>query len=355
MDPERVYTMRIALRGALYESREQLLSFTHRLLPQLQAIPGIESAALASTIPYSGGRSSSAVTLEGRPEPPPGELFVVQMESVTADFHKTLHIPLRNGRLFDSRDGDRTPLVGIVNEAFVRHQFPKENPIGKRIKVGTYQANVPWITIVGVAGDVRHNNVDRTVRPLLYRPLAQIPPRAFYAVIRTRGDANAVAAPARAAVYSVDATQPVYRPQSYQKAIDQHMTGIGYVASTMAVSGVLALILSIVGVYGVMSYSVTERTHEIGVRMALGAAQHDVQWQVVRAGLALTGIGLVIGLALAAGLARLLSGLIFGVSATDLTSFAGVTLLLVVSAGLACWIPARRASRVDPMIALRNE
>jgi putative ABC transport system permease protein len=277
------------------------------------------------------------------------------MESVTADFHKTLRIPLKGGRLFDARDGDGTPLVGIVNEAFVRRQFPNENPIGRRIKVGTHQANVPWITIVGVAGDVRHNNIDRTVRPLLYRPLVQVPLRAFYAVIRTRGDANAIAAQARAAVYAVDATQPVYRAQSYQKLIDQHMTGIGYVASTMAVSGVLALILSIVGVYGVMAYSVTERTHEIGVRMALGAAQRDVLWQIVRQGLVLTVVGLIIGLAMAAGLARLVSGLIFGVSATDLTSFGGVTLLLVLSAGLACWIPARRASRVDPMVALRNE
>jgi putative ABC transport system permease protein len=355
MQPDKIHTFRIALRGVKYEKPDQVHAFASRLLPMLEALPGAESAALAGNIPYSGGRSSSGVTIEHRPEPPPGELFVAQIEAVTPGFHRTLRIPLSKGRSFQRGDGREAPLVCIVNETFAARQFPKEDPLGKRVKVGTFGAKAPWMTIVGVAGDVRQNNTDRAVRAVLYRPLEQAPARSMYAVIRASGDPASLAAPARGAVHSIDASQPVFAALSYRSVIDHHMTGISYVTYTMAIAGALALVLSVVGVYGVMAYSVTERTHEIGVRMALGAARADVQWHVVRSGLALTGIGLMIGLALAWGLARLLSGLIFAVSATDATAFVGVSLLLAVAATLACWIPARRASRVDPMTALRND
>jgi len=266
-----------------------------------------------------------------------------------------LRIPLKDGREFTERDGADAPLVAIVSQSLARRYFPGENPIGKRLKMGNASAAGPWWTVAGVAGDIRHNEGDREPRRTLYRPYRQAPPRAFGVVMRTGGDPLRLAAAARAEVRAIDSDQPISDVRTFAKLISDHLTGLRYVAVLMGVFGLLALLLAAIGVYSVMAHSVTERTHEIGVRMAVGAEQRDVVWMVVKQGMALTAVGAAAGLAAGLGLARVLANLIFGVEAHDVAAFGGVLAVLAGTALVACWAPARRAARTDPMEALRYE
>jgi predicted lysophospholipase L1 biosynthesis ABC-type transport system permease subunit len=245
--------------------------------------------------------------------------------------------------------------VVAVSELLARRWFGSESPLGKHIKLGLADANSPWLTIVGVVGDVVHNPYDRQPRPTIYRPYQQAPSNAMDIGVRTAGDPLRMAPAVLAAIRSVDPEQPVTEVLSLERAIHDRAIGLNYMAALMGVFGVLALVLSAIGVYGVMAHLVSEETHEIGIRMALGASRGSVLRMILRRGMGTTVVGLTAGVAMAFGLARLVSSLIFGVSAADPTTFVGIPLALIATAVVAIVVPARRATKVDPILALRYE
>jgi putative ABC transport system permease protein len=266
-----------------------------------------------------------------------------------------LGLSLRKGRELTAQDGPDAQRVAVISEQMAQRFFPGEEPIGKRIKFGDYNSKNPWMTIVGIVGEVRQNVWDRQPRPTVYVPFAQVPARSMGVVVRTGREPLAIAAAARAEVRNLDRDLALYDIKTLERVMHEEAIGLNYMAVLMGVFGILALALSAMGVYAIMAYSVTERTHEIGVRIALGAKNGDVLSAVMLRGSVTTLIGLVVGLGMAFALARLLSSLVFGITATDPATFGGNALVLAASAALAIYIPARRATRVDPIIALRYE
>jgi putative ABC transport system permease protein len=245
--------------------------------------------------------------------------------------------------------------VGVITQRLAEKFFAGERPLGKSFKIGGEDSPSPWVKIVGIVGNIRYEPWDRDEAPYLYLPYRQTPQRLASLVLRTQGNATTFASAARSKIASVDADQPVFEVESLQTVISNKLLGLSYVAVMLAAVGLIALVLASIGVYGVMAYSVAERTHEIGVRVALGAQQREVLGLVLKRGIVMTAIGLVIGLPLSLGLAQLLADLLYGVSSVDVATFGGVTLLMCAITLLACYVPARRAARVDPLVALRYE
>jgi putative ABC transport system permease protein len=277
---------------------------------------------------------------------------------VGGDYFRTMGIPLRMGRDFTAQDGEDAPLVGVVNESMVRQYFQNENPLGARIRWARGEGEPQWITIIGVAGDVKHFGLNEAEEPAVYTPYAQsIHPwkRWMYLVVRSHADPSALTNMVKDKIWSVDNQIPVTRVQTMTEARAASVAGQRFNMLLLGLFASVALLLAAVGIYGVISYSVTQRTHEIGIRMALGAQTKDVLKMVLGRGLLLALIGVAIGIAGAFALTRVMASLLFGVSATDPATFASVALLLVFVALLASYVPARRAMRVDPMVALRYE
>ncbi len=353
--PDRVLTMQLSLPESKYPEAYQRANFVERFLAELQSVPNAQQAALISDVPYSGGRSSSTFLIEGRPDPLPGQDPVAQVQSASENYFHASHIPLLEGREFNSQDGPTATKVAIVSAELVRTYFPGEHPIGRRVLVGGPYSHGDWYTIVGVASDVLHKWFDRTPRPVLYRPIRQTAPRSFQAILRTSGDPMQLVPAVREGLRRVDAFQPVADINLWSKVIRDQLVGLWYVAVLMGVMGGIALALSSIGVYSVMAHSVSERTHEIGVRMALGAQRRDVLRLFMQGGLILTLAGLVVGLVAALALGRAVASLVYGVSSYDFVALFSVALSLSVSALLASYVPARRAARLDPMVALRCE
>lgn len=344
-------TMRVAMPISRYPDISKIGEFVSAVLENLRRLPGVDGAGIMMNLPYSNNGASSGITIEGAPPPAPGEQKVAQRQIVSPGVFAALGIPVLLGREISENDGKDTPPVALVNQAFARRHF-SGGPIGRRFRFGD---SGPWFTIVGIVKDVRHAEVHRSVRPAFFVSYRQAIARSFDIVIRTNGDPLTMIASARAQVLAVDRDQPVFDVRTLKKMVSDSLTGFTYVAVCMGVFGGIALLLATVGIYSVMASSVNERTHEIGVRMALGAKERQVLGMVLRNGVTLTSIGLVIGLAGGWALARALAGLIFGVSETDLASYILVALLVLVTAIAACWIPARRAMLTDPAIALREE
>ncbi len=355
LDPAHALTMRISLPESKYAGQAELAAFQARLLRSIAAIPAVTSAGITTNLPYSGSSNGANFTIEGRDTRENGTSPSAVNACISADYFRALQLPIRAGRSFTERDGKDAPLVVIVSQALVNRYFPGENPLGKHIKVGLPSMDSPWLTIVGVAGDLRRDPFDKILRPAMYRPYQQHAIRSFDVLMRTPGDPKAIAAAARAQVSAIDAEQPVYDFKSMDALFDDQLAGLRFLSVLMGVFGFVALFLASIGVYAVMAYSVNERTHEIGVRMALGARPPDVVWMVVRRGLTLTGTGLLIGLPVTLGLARLLANILFGVNEYDPATFGTGVVVLAGAALLACYIPARRATRVDPMLTLRTE
>jgi putative ABC transport system permease protein len=260
------------------------------------------------------------------------------------------------GRLIENSDNDKAPHVLVVNEAFVKQYFPNGDAIGKRIRLGKLTSEFPWATIVGVVGDVRGFALDEPPLPTMYWPVAQIRATPSLAiVVRTEGDPAALAGTVREAIAEIDRAQPIYDMQPLDQLVAKSLDQRRFTLTLMLLFGVIALVLSAIGIYGVMAFAVTQRTQEIGIRMALGASAVDVLKMVVGSGMFLALIGVAVGLIGAFGLTRLMASLLFGVSPTDLVTFGLVTVGLLLVALLACYIPARRATKVDPLVALRYE
>jgi putative ABC transport system permease protein len=276
-------------------------------------------------------------------------------ESVSQGYFRSLHIPLREGQEFDSRDAAGSAPVGIVSESMARRFWPGESPIGKKLMLGSSSANRRALTVVGVFGDILHEVYDHSFRSILYLPYEQAPPRSMDFAVRSRIAGTQLFGAVGEQIREVDPGLPIERVETMSQKINDQTAGLRYVAELVGIFGAVALILAAAGVYGVMGYSVNERRGEIGIRMALGAQPHDVLRLVMRSGITLTLSGLVIGTVLALALTHLIANLFYGVSAWDGVAFTGMPALLAAIALMANYVPARKATRVDPMVALRYE
>jgi putative ABC transport system permease protein len=353
---ENMMTMRVELPETRYREIEKQMRFRLQVLDELNAQPGVE-AAMVSELPLSGDSLSHNFIIEGRPPLAPGEAPELETRSVTRDYLDTMNIPLLRGRAFAASDRAGAPVVGMVNESFVRQYFPDEEVIGARI--GWARANPPvWMTIIGVVGDVKHYGLNQPEQPAyygLYEQQDQPWKRWAYVVARGDHDTGTLASLVKSQIWKIDNRIPVTKVLTMSEVMAASVAAQRFNVLLFGLFAGVAMLLAGVGIYGVMSYSVTQRTHEIGVRMALGASSGDVLKMILRQGAVVTLAGLGVGLAGAFALTRLMSSLLYGVTATDPATFAIISVALVVVALAACYIPARRATRVDPMIALRYE
>jgi putative ABC transport system permease protein len=357
-NPNGVLTLRMLLPFSTYPQTGERAAFFRQVLERLRALPGVAAAGAVSRIPMAPGNNSGAMTGESSPvgtNEPQGE---TEMRWASPGYFQTMGIALLRGRDFNNADAEGMLPVAIVDESFARRFYPNEDPIGKRIKRGGPRSARPWKTIVGVVRSVRNQRLDATSLPQAYFPVFQEAGEMYnlsFAVRASEGEPAALTQSVRAAVLEVDRNQPVFDVKPLRQIVADSIALRRLALLLLSVFATVALALAAAGIYGVMAYSVTQRTHEIGVRMALGAARGDVVRLVVRQGLKLALCGMALGLAVALAMTRLMEALLFGVSATDPLIFAGIALLLLCVALLACWVPARRATKVDPMIALRSE
>jgi len=355
--PQTLLAMNLTLSDAQYVQDSTRRAFVEEALQRLGRLPGVQSAAIVTHVPYSegGGVSTFTFSIEGHPPAQRGELRHGIIESISPNYFAMMNIALRQGRLLTDADGAETTPVAVISESLARRYFAGTNPLGARIKVGEMDSPRPWATIVGVVNDVHYSWINKEDVPTIYGPFRQAPPYYTTILLRTPGDPLQFVSPAREQIAAVDPNLPLYNIKPMDRVITESIIGIAYVASMMAVLGVIALVLASVGVFGVMSYSVSERAHEIGIRMSVGAQTKDILRMVLRSGMTLTVLGLAIGLPIAFAMARALASLLFGVEAADPFSFIGLPLILAAVAALACYLPARRASRLDPLKALRYE
>jgi putative ABC transport system permease protein len=357
-NPDGVLTMRMLLPFTTHPQISERAAFFRQVLERLRALPGVESAGAVSRIPMAPGNNSGAITGENLAVGPSDPQIEAEMRWASPAYFQTMGIALLRGRDFNDADAVGALPVAIVDENFARRFYPNEDPIGKRIKRGDPRSANPWKTIVGVARSVRNQRLDATSLPQAYFPVFQEANEMYnlsFAVRASGGEPAALAQSVRAAVLAADRNQPIYDVKPLRQIVADSIALRRLALLLLSVFASVALALAAAGIYGVMAHAVEQRTHEIGVRMALGASAGDVVRLVVRQGLKLALCGVALGLAVALALTRLMEALLFGVSAADPLTFAGIALLLFVVAIAACWIPARRATKVDPMIALRCE
>jgi putative ABC transport system permease protein len=354
-DPQNVLTMNVSLPEIRYPGEAQMISFQKNAMDRITAIPGVHYAGAVFGLPLGGFLIRGDFSIEGQPAPPPD--VTPSKSVVTADYFRATGIRLMKGRTFNEHDNETAPRVAIIDESMARRFWPNQDPVGKRIKPGF--SNDQWCTIVGVVGSVRQFSLAKQASAALYLPYAQAPSaflmRDITFAVRTSGEPLQMAEQARHAISAVDSELPVFDVATMQELVYQSMAEPRFNTVLLGIFAVLAFVLATVGIYGVMSYSVTQRTHEIGVRMALGAERVDVLRLVVGQGMRLALMGVVIGLGAALGLTRFLASFLFGIQPTDPMTFLAVSLLLAGVALAASYIPARRATKVDPMVALRYE
>ena len=351
---ENLLTFTVALPAAKYPSDTQRIAFFDRLLPRLAALPGVEAAGGTSTLPFSGGWSTGSFTVEGYTpaEDQPGPWGDIRI--VTPDYLPALGAPLLRGRNLSVDDGPGRPVVVVVDEEMARRYWPNADPIGKRITFGPDSAP-EWIEVVGVVGHTAHEGLDAEKRVQLYFSYRQRNPGQMAVALRTRGEPTRLTAAARAAVREIDPDQPIANVRTMEELVDTSLGGRRLAAVLLTVFAGVALLMASVGIYGVMSYAVAQRTRELGVRVALGASRGSVLRLVVRQGMTLVLLGVAIGVAGAAALSRLIASQLYAVRSTDPATFGAVAVVLVTIALVAILVPAARAMRLDPVVALRED
>ncbi len=364
-DPEHIVSVSVSLPARAYRTATEIQTFYKRLLADVQDLPNVKAAALGTALPMQYGERL-VLTPQSASNSHAGEFTPVDHVWVLGDYFKVLGISLMKGRYFNQDDRKGAEAVVIINEALAHRYWPDHDPIGQRIKWGISQARTPWLTIVGVVGNVRQASVSVPVMAQAYTPYVQEPDehiehsfrddlRSLSLVVRSEGSTEAVVSEIRGRVNRLDPALPMYNVETINQLIDRTVRPEQFNTLLMGLFAILALALAAIGIYGVVSYSVRARTHEIGVRMALGAQRSDVVSLVVDQGMTLALVGAGIGIAGALGLTRFLSSLLYGVKPTDPLTFVSVSLILIGVALLACYMPARRAAKVDPMVALRHE
>ena len=356
VNPENVLTLRTMLPRNKYGELPKRDAFYRQVVERVRALPGVVSAGYTTAMPLTWKGGTNGFSIEGRGQGPGQD---AQSRQVSAGYMETMGVKLRQGRFLDERDDAQAQPVAVINETMARQFWPGEGALGKRFKLGPFDSQNPWVTVVGVVGDVKEMGLEAPAKAEMFFPYQQLPrmlwnmPRDL--AVRTTGDPMSVAAAARQAVWSVDRNQPVSNVRTMNEILAEEVAQRRIGMTLLAAFAALALALASLGIYGVLSYSVAQRRQEIGVRMALGAGRKDVMRMVLADGMRLAAAGVAVGLGVSFALTRLMAGLLFGVSASDLRTLAGVTLLLTLVALVACYIPARRATKVDPMIALRYE
>jgi putative ABC transport system permease protein len=354
-DATNLLTVSTALPESKYAQPAQRTAFFERVLQEVTRLPGVRSAALTSSLPLTHYSQGSALSVEGRPDPSTGARPLVPIQHISQAYFATLRVPLREGRLFDERDFiPRADHVVIANRAFAQRHFPNDDPLGKRIRLG--DPNSQWRTIVGVVGDVRHVSLSLEADAEIYVPYAgQDATSTAMLAVRTDPDPRSLANAVREVVIAVDAEQPVFAVSTMEQRIADSISAARFSAKLLGFFGFVALVLASVGVYGVIAYFVGHRIHEIGIRVALGASSRDVIGMVMRQGTVMTMAGLALGLGGARFATRYLGSLLYGIGASDPLTLASAAITLGAVALAACYVPARRATRVDPLVALRYE
>ncbi|HEY6399877.1 MAG TPA: FtsX-like permease family protein, partial [Blastocatellia bacterium] len=354
-NPEGVLTMSVFLPGGRYAYGEPQISFLQRLLERVSALPGVRSAGLTSDLPWTGYQNDGAFTMEGKSFPP-DQTPHAQYHFISADYMRAIGVPLLSGRWFDGRDTRKSQSVILINQAMARKYWPGEDAVGKRVGM-TFVGNPQqvWYQVVGVIGDVKDYPSSAEAEPAYYHPITQEPYPEMSLVIRAGLDPLTLVESVRREVRALDSEMPISDVRTLETVAAEAVAGRRFTLMLVSVFGLTALALASIGIYGVTSYLVANRTHEIGVRMALGASGFDVLKLALRQGMGWTLAGVGAGSALAFATTRLMANLLYGVGATDPVTFAAVPLFLIVVSFVACWIPARRATKVDPMVALRCE
>lgn len=346
-------TMRVSLPRNRYEADPKVISFFKQATDRMRAIPGVESVGAINTAPFTGLYAGTLVEVDGQKLPPEQELSTGVCVT-DANYFQTMQIPLKLGRLYTEQEATEMRHVVVVNETFVKKNLGGQNPLGRRLTIYMKDENVPN-EIIGVVADHKHVGLDIEVEPMAYWPQPELVYSWMTLMLRTKGDAAAVAPAAREVIRALDSQQPIGEVSTMETLLSTSVARSRFSATLLTVFSFVALVMAAVGIYGVMSYSVLQRTHEIGVRMALGAQRFDVLKLVVKQGVLLGLVGVVLGLAASFALTRLIATLLFEVTATDSATFALVSLGLFLVTLIACYVPARRATRVDPLKALRYE
>ena len=353
IQPENVLALQVSLPRDTYQDESKRLAFYEQLLARVGASPGVIKAGAVNIVPFSSTESSSSFQISGRPPFPNGEEPDAQVRVTTPEYFPAIGTSLRRGRLYTAEDDADSTRVVLINEQFARRFFQGQDPIGQRLNFGGGEKQTQQI--IGVVANVTNDDLDNEIDPTAYSPYAQNPSFTMNLVIRGTHDSAQLAVAARSEVQALDPYLPVSNVKPLRQMIDERSSPKRLMAYLMGTFGVVALLLASVGIYGVMSYAVTQRTQEIGVRMALGAQALDVLKLVIRNGMTIALVGVAIGLGGAYALSRVLSNMLFKVSPTDLITFGAVSISLIVVALIACYLPARRATRVDPLVALRHE
>jgi putative ABC transport system permease protein len=353
---ENVMTMEVMLSSSAYSEKRQQADFFRQVLERIASLPGVRSAAAVSYLPLKGEAGFDNFTIEGRPAPPPGQEPILSIRIASPGYFNAMNIPVLKGRALAETDTANSPLVIVINESMARKFWPNEDPIGKRIKVGGSEVRHGWegtlFPIVGVAGDVR-SLLDAEPKPQIYFSYLQMPWPAMTLAIRTASAPQTIATAVREQIWAINKDQPVINVKTMEEYLSESVAQRRFSMLMLSIFAVVALILAAVGIYGVMSYSVTQRTNEIGIRMALGAQKSDILKLILKQGMVMVLIGVGIGLAVAVALTRIISSLLYGVGAIDLITYAFVASLLIVVALLAILLPSLKATKVDPMTALR--
>ncbi len=355
-DAERVVSAQLFLSSGKYPFAEpqKRLQFLNQVLEKIRALPGVESAGATNYLPLSGFWGVATFTVEGLPQPQPGKEPTADARLATPDYFRTMGIRLLKGRVFTEEDRKGAPKVAIVNETLAHRIWAHEDPLGQKLNVGDVK-QADWWEVVGVVSDVKSFGLEEETHGDLYRPFAQIPYPLIAIVVQTPGRPANLLGAVKQAIWSADKDQPIFKIIGMDQMADESLALRRVSTVLLSTFSTLALLLAALGIYGVMAYAVTQRTHEIGVRMALGAQSNSVLGMVIRQGMKIALAGLVLGLGGALALSRVLTGLLYGVTSTDTLTFAFTAAILAGVSLTACYVPARRATRVDPMVALRYE
>jgi putative ABC transport system permease protein len=358
LEPEKVLTMRTILPREKYKEPQQRDNFYQQVLQRVEHLPGVVAAGYSTSVPLAWKGGTSGFYPEGLKAPIPGMAYDANHRQVSTNYLKAMNIPLRQGRYFESRDNAQSLPVAIINETMARQYWPGENVLGRRFKLGDPDEDTPWIEIVGIVGDVRQMGIDEPVKAEMYLSYQQIDniwyiPRDL--AIRTTGETSNLVGAVRQIIREVDPDQPVSNVATMAEVLGTEAAQRRMGMIMLAGFAALALLLASLGIYGILAYFVTQHTNEIGVRQALGATPRNILFLVLRKGMALTLLGVAIGLGASFALTRLMSSLLFGVKAADPLTFVTVPLLLALVALVACLVPALRATRIDPLVALHYE